>query len=177
MELENVKIFINSTRSRFRLPLLWEFFFSILLESKLLFINQLIGRGGGVGIGSETNIEIYRLCVGNTTGSLENTQIHKYQRGDFKIIQLNSPNLCVATLAVSAVDETHLKIQNRRVPGISEGSLADWQLTSFWYLYFHVCVYSKHDGANNDDWSLEGWKVECMSVCRSQKRDMRSVSV
>ena len=128
MELENVKIFINSTRSRFRLPLLWEFFFSILLESKLLFINQLIGRGGGVGIGSETNIEIYRLCVGNTTGSLENTQIHKYQRRDFKITHLNSPNLCVATLAVSAVDETHLKIEKRRVPGINRNQKVLWKI-------------------------------------------------
>ena len=43
--------------------------------TKLLFINQLIVGWGGVGIGSiETNIEIYMLCVGNITGSLENTK-------------------------------------------------------------------------------------------------------
>ena len=167
MELENVKIFINSTRSRFRLPLLWEFFFSIWLESKLLFINQLIGRGG-VGIGSETNIEIYRLCVGNTTGSLENTQIHKYQRGDFKIIQLNSPNLCVATLAVpAAVDETHLKIQKRRVPGINRnqwrffGRLAIDQFLIF--IFPCLCLF---EAWRRQQWWLKFGRLEGrMYVC------------
>ena len=51
------------------------FFSTLMLEQKLLFINQLIVGWGGVGIGSiETNIEIYMLCVGNITGSLENTK-------------------------------------------------------------------------------------------------------
>ena len=52
--------------------------------------------------------------------------------------------------------------------------IGNWPVSD---IYISMFPYSKHDGANNDDWSLEGWKVECMSVCRSQKRDMRSVSV